>query len=245
MLLHPTLEKLTTMRFSGMAMALEEQMKMNGLEEMGFEERLGLLLDHELAVRETRRIKTRLSKAKLRQDGSIEDIDFRHPRGLDKSLVLRLSDCQWIKDHNNLIITGPTGVGKSYLACAFAQKACRVGFSALYLRMTKLFEDLSLAKGDGRYLKLLTSFAKADLLVLDDYGLMPLNQEQRHDFLEILEDRHDLKSTLVTSQLPIEHWHEQIGDPTLADAILDRLVHNAHKIKLEGESMRKKKANLT
>jgi len=245
MLLHPTLEKLTTMRFSGMAAALEEQMKMDGLQDIGFEERLGLLLDHEQAVRDTRRLKTRLSKAKLRQNASIEDIDFRHPRGLDKSLVLRLADCQWIKSHNNLIITGPTGVGKSFLACAFAQKACREGFNTLYLRLTKLFEDLSLAKGDGRYLKLLSSFAKADLLVLDDYGLAPLTQEQRHDFLEILEDRHELKSTLVTSQLPIEHWHEQIGDPTLADAILDRLVHSAHKIKLKGESMRKKKANLT
>ena len=245
MLLHPTLEKLTTMRFSGMAAALEDQMKMGDLQDIGFEERLGLLLDHEQSVRDTRRLKTRLSKAKLRQNASIEDIDFRHPRGLDKSLVLRLADCQWIKSHNNLIITGPTGVGKSFLACAFAQKACREGFNTLYLRLTKLFEDLSLAKGDGRYLKLLSSFAKADLLVLDDYGLAPLTQEQRHDFLEILEDRHELKSTMVTSQLPIEHWHEQIGDPTLADAILDRLVHSAHKIKLKGESMRKKKANLT
>jgi DNA replication protein DnaC len=245
MLLHPTLEKLTTMRFTGMAAALDEQMQMDGLDDMAFEERLGLLLDREQAVRETRRMKTRLRKAKLRQQGSVEDIDFRHPRGLDKSLVIRLADCQWIKKHNNLIITGPTGVGKSYLACAFAEKACREGFSALYLRTTKLFEDLSLAKGDGRYLKLLTSYAKTDLLVLDDYGLLELNQEQRHDLLEILEDRHGLKSTLVTSQLPVEHWHEQIGDPTLADAILDRLVHSAHKIKLKGESMRKKTANLT
>ena len=245
MLLHPTLEKLTTMRFAGMAAALEEQMQMDGLEDMAFEERLGLLLDREQTVRETRRMKTRLRKAKLRQQGSLEDIDYRHPRGLDKSLVVRLADCQWIKKHNNLIITGPTGVGKSYLACAFAEKACREGFSALYLRTTKLFEDLSLAKGDGRYLKLLTSYAKTDLLVLDDYGLLELNQEQRHDLLEILEDRHGLKSTLVTSQLPVKHWHEQIGDPTLADAILDRLVHSAHKIQLKGESMRKKRANLT
>lgn len=245
MLLHPTLEKLTTLRFTGMAAALDEQMQMNSLVDVGFEERLGILLDREMAVRQTRRMNTRLRKARLRQDGCIENIDFRHPRGLDKSLVMRLADCEWIKEHHNLIITGPTGVGKTYLACAFAQKACREGFSTLYLRMTKLFEDLSLSRGDGRYLKLLASFAKADLLVLDDYGLEQLGRDQRHDLLEILEDRHGLKSTLVTSQLPIDHWHEQIGDPTLADAILDRLVHSAHKIKLNGDSMRKKNANLT
>jgi DNA replication protein DnaC len=245
MLLHPTLEKLNTLRFAGMAAALDEQMQMNSLVDLGFEERLGILLDREMAVRQTRRMNTRLRKARLRQDGCIENINFRHPRGLDKSLVMRLAGCEWVKDHNNLIITGPTGVGKTYLACAFAQKACREGYSTLYLRITKLFEDLALAKGDGRYLKLLASFAKADLLVLDDYGLEQLGRDQRHDLLEILEDRHGLRSTLVTSQLPIDHWHEQIGDPTLADAILDRLVHSAHKIKLNGESMRKKNANLT
>jgi DNA replication protein DnaC len=245
MLLHPTLEKLNTLRFTGMAAALDEQMQMNSLADMSFEGRLGLLLDREITARETRRLQTRLRAAKLRQDGCIEDIDFRHPRGLDKSLVLRLAGCDWIRERNNLIITGPTGVGKTYLACAFAQKACREGLNTLYLRTTKLFEDLALAKGDGRYLKLLKAFAKADLLVLDDYGLVQLGREQRHDLLEILEDRHGLKSTLVTSQLPVDHWHEQIGDPTVADAILDRLVHTAHKIQLKGESMRKKKANLT
>ena len=244
MLLHPTLEKLNTLRFTGMAAALDEQMQMNSLADMSFEERLGLLLDREITARETRRLQTRLRAAKLRQDGCIEDIDFRHPRGLDKSLALRLASCDWIRERNNLIITGPTGVGKTYLACAFAQKACREGLNTLYLRTTKLFEDLALAKGDGRYLKLLKAFAKADLLVLDDYGLVQLGREQRHDLLEILEDRHGLKSTLVTSQLPVDHWHKQIGDPTVADAILDRLVHTAHKIQLKGESMRKKKAKL-
>jgi len=247
MLIHPTIDKLESLRFNGMAKALREQMQMEDIGEMTFEERLGILLDRETVERETRRLNTRLRKAKLRHNASIEDIDFRHPRGLDRSVVLRLADCEWIKKKQNLIITGPTGAGKSYLACAFAQKACREGYSAAYLRMPRLFQELSLAKGDGRYVKLLSSYAKMDLLVFDDYGLSALKNEQRHDLLEILEDRNEVKSTLVTSQLPLDHWHEQIGDPTLADAILDRLVHRAHKIilKLKGDSMRKKYSVLT
>jgi DNA replication protein DnaC len=225
MLIHPTLEKLESLRLTGMLTALQEQMGMDDINDLSFEERLGLLVDREAVCRESRRLKTRLRKAKLRHDAAVED--------------------NWLKNHENLIITGPTGVGKSYLACAFAQKACRTGYSAIYLRTSRLFENLGLAKGDGRYIKLLTGFAKTDLLVLDDFGLAKLNREHQHDLLEILEDRHGLKSTLVTSQLPVEHWHEQIGDPTMADAILDRLVHSAHKIQLKGGSMRKKKANLT
>ena len=164
MLIHPTLEKLKDLRLIGMARALEEQMAMEDIEEISFEERLGLLVDREAVDRESRRLTTRLRKAKLRQNACIEDIDFRQPRGLDKSLIARLADCQWIKNHQNLIITGPTGSGKSYLACAFAQKACREGYSAVYLRISRLFEDLSLAKGDGRYIKMLTGFTKTDLL---------------------------------------------------------------------------------
>lgn len=245
MLTHPTIDKLEALRLSGMVGALREQWKTPDINQLSFEERLGLLTDREVDVRETKRLQSRLKKAKLRQNASMEDIDFRQPRGLDKSLVIKLADCQWISKHQNLIVTGPTGAGKSFLACAFAQKACREGYHTSYVRMSRLFEDLGLAKGDGRYSKMLTSFAKTDLLVLDDYGLAKLTREHRHDLLEILEDRYGVRSTLVTSQLPLEHWHEQIGDPTLADAIMDRLVHNAHKIQLRGGSMRKKNSNLT
>ena len=245
MLTHPIMEKLDMMKFYGMRKAFEEQLQMADIEKLSFEERFGLIVEREKTEREDRRLKTRLRKARLRLAASIEDIDFNHPRGLDKELILSLASCQWIKAHHNIFITGPTGVGKTYLACALAQKACREGYSALYLRLPKLFADLGLAKGDGRYSKLLSGLAKTNLLVLDDWGLSKLNKEQQRDFLEIIEDRYELQSTVITSQLPVSHWHEIIGDPTMADAILDRMVHNAYKIDLKGGSMRKKKTTLT
>ena len=245
MLTYPTLDKLKAMRFTGMARALEEQMQMSEIDSLSFDERLGLLVDREMTERENRRLQTRLRKAKLRQNATIEDIDYHHPRGLDRTLITKLLSCTWISQHLNLLITGPTGCGKTFIACALAHKACREGYSAHYTRLPRLFQQLHIAKADGRYGKLLTSFAKTDLLIFDDWGFAKLTNEQRHDLLEILEDRHGLRSTLVASQLPTDSWHEIIGNPTLADAILDRLIHNAYKINLKGESMRKQKTKLT
>jgi DNA replication protein DnaC len=245
MLTHPTLDKLQALKLTGMTAALAEQLQMPDIEELSFDERLGLLVDRELTARDNRRLTSRLRRARFKHQAALEDIDYRHPRGLEKSLIQALASCRWVREHLNILITGPTGVGKTWLACALAQKACREGHTALYLRLPRLLQELAIAKGDGRYPKLLTMLAKTEVLVLDDWGLAQLTAEQRRDLLEILEDRHGARSTLATSQLPLDKWHDLIGDPTLADAILDRLVHNAYKINLKGGSMRKRQAKLT
>ena len=245
MLIHPTLQKLRALKLEGLARALEEQRQTADIESLGFEERLGLLVDREMMDRENKRLSSRLHKAKLRQSACLEDVDFRHPRGLDRSLVMTLGSCQWIREHLGVLIVGATGTGKSYIACALAHRACMEGYSALYLRVPRLFGELAMARGDGRYGKLLRSLAKVDLLVLDDWGLSRLDEDEREDLLEIMEDRHQRRSTMVTSQLPVETWHEVIGNPTLADAVLDRLVNNAYHISLKGGSMRRKLSGLT
>ena len=239
MLTHPTLEKLDQLRFSGMAGALREQLERGDSDRLDFMERLGLLVDREAASRYNARIKTRLRRARLRQQACIEDIDYRRGRGLDRRFILHLATCDWIRQKQNVVVTGPTGVGKSYLACALAHKACLEGFTVRYFRLPRLLEDLTISRGDGSYLKLLQQLARFQVLVLDDWGLMPLTTPQQQDLLELLDDRHQVRSTIATSQMPVKHWHEAMDNPTLADAILDRLVHNAHRIELTGGSMRK------
>lgn len=239
MLTHPTLEKLDQLRFKGMASALREQLERSDSDRLDFMERLGLLVDREAAFRYNERLKSRLRRAHLRQQACIEDLDYRSGRGLDKRLVLHLAGCDWIRKHQNVVITGATGVGKSFLGCALAHKACLEGFTVRYFRLPRLLEDLAISRGDGRYLKLLKQMSRFEVLVLDDWGLMPLTTPQQQDLLELLDDRHQVRSTIATSQLPVKNWHEAMDNATLADAILDRLVHNAHRIALAGGSMRK------
>ena len=245
MLTHPTVDKLHQLRCTGMAKAMAEQLASPQVQNLSFEERLGLLVDRELTERHSRQLTNRLRRARLRHDACIEDIDFRQPRGLDKDLVLSLADGRWVREHLGILITGPAGVGKSWIACALAHSACRHGHNASYRRLPRLMTELAIARADGTYPKLLASLAKTDVLVIDDFGLAKLSAENRRDLLEITEDRYGIRSTVVTSQLPVENWHDIVGDPTLADAILDRLVHSAYQLNLKGESMRKRRQPLT
>jgi DNA replication protein DnaC len=239
-----TISKLRAMRLGAMADGFEAQMQQPDLSSMSFEDRLGLLVDHEWSFRQDRKLKRLLTEAKLRLQACMEDIDYSQPRGLDKSLLRSLAGCDWIVDRLNCIIEGPTGAGKTYLACALANAACRMGFSVRYYRMPRLLTEISMAHADGTYPRLLARLARYQLLILDDWGISPLSAAESREVLEIVDDRSQGVSTLLASQLPPDHWHTVIGDPSAADAILDRLVHNAHLIRLRGESMRKVKSNL-
>ncbi len=240
MLIQQTIERLHEMRLTGMAAALEEQQTRSDVADLSFEDRLALLIQREMSFREDRRLTRLLQLAKLRLPACVEDLDFRSPRGLDKSLVLRLATCDWVREHEVVLIAGATGTGKSYLGCALGHAACRNGLSVRYHRFSRLLSDLAIARGDGSYTKLLEKLSRTELLILDDFGLAPLGDTERRDLLEVLEDRYGRRATLMTSQLPLDHWHEVIGNPTFGDAILDRLVHHAHRITLKGASMRRK-----
>ena len=240
-----TIEKLYHLKLNGMAEAFKEQLQHPDLSDLSFEERFSLLVDHQWSWRENRRMKRLLGNAKLKINACIEDIDYRAPRGVQKSVILQLAACDWINHGHNVIITGPTGVGKTYLACALANRACRMGFSASYIRIPRLFQELTVSRADGSYPKIMKKLTKSKVLILDDLGLAPMSSPERRDLLEVIEDRHGLTSTIVAAQLPVEDWHENIRDPTIADAILDRLVHNAYTINLKGESMRKVRSRLT
>jgi DNA replication protein DnaC len=242
LLTHPTLDTLRELGLTGMAKAFCDIEASAEAAALTHPEWLGLLLDREITYRRDKRLLTRLRYAKLRHHAAVEDIDYRASRGLDRALLSKLVEGAWIDAHDNLILCGPTGVGKSWLACALAHKACRDNRSVLYQRFPKLLADLALARGDGRYARILRTLGSVQLLVLDDWGLQPLDAVARQDVLEILEERYGRRSSIVTSQIPVDRWHDLIGDPTYADAILDRIVHNAHRINLSGHSMRRKRS---
>lgn len=239
MLITPTIDRLNALALSGMARALADQQGHPDYAALTFEERLGLLVDREVQDRENRRLARHLKAAHLRSDAVIEDLDLRSPRGLDRATVLSLADAHWVTAHRNVLVTGPTGVGKTFVACALAHSAIRRGHTALYLRVPRLLDELVLARADGRLPRLMASWARVDVLVLDDLGLQPVPAPRAADLLEVIEDRSGTRSTIVTSQLPVGHWHEALGDPTVADAILDRLVHGAHRLELKGDSRRR------
>ena len=239
MLIEQTLETLRALKLNGMLKALEQQLTQSECHPLSFEERIGLIIDREFMDRRNRKITDLLRKAKLRQLACIEDLDYTQARGLDKSRMVSLINSDFIRHHHNVLITGPTGCGKSWIACALGQHACRQGFSVRYLRVPRLLEELRIAHADGSYTKVLNNLAKVDLLILDDFGIDQLAQAERRDLLEMIEDRHQLKSTLITSQLAVKHWHDYLADPTVADAILDRLLHHAYQLELKGASMRK------
>lgn len=241
MLIQHTIEKLHTLKLTGMAHALRTQLEQPNTFDLAFEERLAMLIDHEIIERDNRRLTRLLKGARLRVQACVEEIDYRHQRGLHKAQMASLITCEWIKAHQNLCLTGPTGTGKTWLACAIGNQACRQGLSVRYIRLTRLFETLRIAHGDGSYTRLMNQLAKIDLLILDDWGIQKITAAQRNDLMEVIEDRHNHRATLIASQLPIEHWHQYIGEATLADAILDRLLHGAHRITLEGESLRRVK----
>src|SRR3954469_1793280 len=239
-LTHPMLDQLAQLGLTGMVQAFAELEASGDGVTLTHADWLGLLVDREMTHRRDKRLAARLRYARLRHHAVVEDIDYRAPRGLDRGLFNKLVNGEWIDAHDNLILCGPTGVGKSWLACALGHKACRDNHSVLYQRIPRLFADLALAHGDGRYARLMRTLGGVKLLILDDWGLEPPGPQQRRDLLEIAEERHGRGATLITSQIPVDRWHDLIGDPTLADAILDRIVHNAHRLQLRGESLRKK-----
>ena len=242
MLTQPTIEKLCAMRLKGMAEAFRQQQESADYQQLSFEERLGLLIDRQWTWRENHALERRLRNGRLQGPACIEDIDYRSARGLDRQLVRSLTlESVWVRERQNLFLLGPTGIGKTWLGRAFAQKACRDGYTALFYKAVELFRDLAMARADGRHAKLLYQIGRVDLLIVDDWAMAPLAEHERRDFLEICDARYQARSTLLTSQIPVASWHAQIGDPTIADSILDRLVHNAHRLELKGESMRKKR----